>query len=176
MAIKSKISPVSEADKEKYLDIAKTKAAKFGVPLKVVAGVIAQESRFDPRSYRWDENRAADRSFGLMQLTIPTAQEMADKLYGRGKVAITPGVLYNPTNNIELGTYYLRQQYDRFGRDWSNAVSAYNAGRPISGNVGTYVAKVFTKGSMLAGPIGLISILIGGAIAWIIYRRMEKGI
>ena len=60
-----------------------------------------------------------------MQLLIPTARATAKK-YGKASV-ITGESLFQPALNIELGTAYMRDQLDKFGRVEFMAV-AYNAG------------------------------------------------
>ncbi len=84
-----------------------------------VAGLIRQESVFNPRA------RSSANAYGLMQLLIPTAQLTARKFGTIG--TITAESLYQPALNIELGTAYMREQLDRFGRIEFMAV-AYNAG------------------------------------------------
>jgi soluble lytic murein transglycosylase len=84
-----------------------------------VAGLIRQESVFNPRA------RSGANAFGLMQLIIPTAQVMARKYGAQSSVSVE--ALYQPPLNIELGTGYMRDQFDKFGRIEYVAV-AYNAG------------------------------------------------
>ncbi|MEO8648710.1 MAG: lytic transglycosylase domain-containing protein, partial [Acidobacteriota bacterium] len=84
-----------------------------------VAGLIRQESVFNPRA------RSGANAFGLMQLVLPTARSVARK-YG-SNAAISAEALYTPSLNIELGTGYMRDQFDKFGRIEYVAV-AYNAG------------------------------------------------
>ena len=60
-----------------------------------------------------------------MQLLIPTARATARK-YGNS-ATITGESLFQPALNIELGTAYMRDQFDKFGRIEYVAV-AYNAG------------------------------------------------
>ncbi len=84
-----------------------------------VAGLIRQESVFDPRA------KSGANAYGLMQLLIPTARATAKK-YGSTAV-ITGESLFQPALNIELGTAYMRDQLDKFGRIEFMAV-AYNAG------------------------------------------------
>jgi len=84
-----------------------------------VAGLIRQESVFNPRA------KSGAKAYGLMQLLIPTAQATARK-YGNSAV-ITVESLFQPALNIELGTAYMRDQLDKFGRIEYLAV-AYNAG------------------------------------------------
>ncbi len=84
-----------------------------------VAGLIRQESVFNPRA------KSGAQAYGLMQLLIPTARSMAKK-YGSSPV-ISGESLFQPALNIELGTAYMRDQFNKFGRVEFVAV-AYNAG------------------------------------------------
>lgn len=85
-----------------------------------VAGFIRQETIFDARA------KSSANAYGLMQLLIPTARSVAKK-YNASTTAIFGETLFNPQLNIELGTAYIRDQYDKFGRVEFVAV-AYNAG------------------------------------------------
>ena len=85
-----------------------------------VAGLIRQESVFNTRA------RSGANAFGLMQLLVPTARTMARKYVSKTS-QITSDVLYQAPVNIELGTAYMRDQLDKFGRIEYVAV-AYNAG------------------------------------------------
>lgn len=84
-----------------------------------VAGIIRQESVFNPRA----ESHA--NAYGLMQLLLPTARSMARK-YG-GAAPSSKQDLFAPPLNIELGTAYMKDQLAKFGRIEYMAV-AYNAG------------------------------------------------
>lgn len=85
-----------------------------------VAGLIRQESVFDPRA------KSGANAYGLMQLLIPTARIVAKK-YGSTTTAIYADTLFQPAVNIELGTGFLRDQFDKFGRI-EYVAAAYNAG------------------------------------------------
>lgn len=85
-----------------------------------VAGVIRQESVFDPRA------KSGADAYGLMQLLVPTARSVAKK-YGSSTTSIFGETLFQPALNIELGTAYLRDQFDKFGRI-EYVAAAYNAG------------------------------------------------
>ena len=85
-----------------------------------VAGFIRQETIFDPRA------KSSANAYGLMQLLIPTARAVARK-YNSSIAAISAETLFQPALNIELGTAYIRDQFDKFGRVEFVAV-AYNAG------------------------------------------------
>lgn len=85
-----------------------------------VAGLIRQESVFNPRA------RSHANAFGLMQLLVPTARSMARKYVSKTASVTSDSLFYAPLN-IELGTAYMRDQFDKFGRIEYVAV-AYNAG------------------------------------------------
>lgn len=84
-----------------------------------VAGLIRQESVFNPRA------KSGANAYGLMQLLIPTARATARKYGSAATISIDS--LFQPAVNIELGTAYMRDQFDKFGRIEYVAV-AYNAG------------------------------------------------
>ncbi len=84
-----------------------------------VAGLIRQETVFDPRA------RSPASAYGLMQLLVPTATILARR-YGIDR-AITVEALFEPRLNIQLGTAYMRDQLDKFGRI-EYVAAAYNAG------------------------------------------------
>ncbi|MGI9065414.1 MAG: transglycosylase SLT domain-containing protein [Pyrinomonadaceae bacterium] len=84
-----------------------------------VAGLIRQETVFMSRA------RSSAKAYGLMQLLVPTGITTARK-YGIERT-ITEESLYEPRLNIQLGTAYLRDQIDKFGRI-EYVAAAYNAG------------------------------------------------
>lgn len=85
-----------------------------------VAGVIRQETIFDPRA------KSPADAYGLMQLLVPTARAVAKK-YNASTTSIFAETLFQPALNIELGTAYMRDQFDKFGR-FEYVAIAYNAG------------------------------------------------
>jgi hypothetical protein len=94
---------------------------RFGVPADLIMATMRVES--GGRRGAVSPKGAA----GLMQLMLPTYQEMA------GKHALGPD-RFDPRNNVMAGTAYLRQNYDQFG-DWTTALAAYNAGPGRVGRV-----------------------------------------
>jgi soluble lytic murein transglycosylase len=84
-----------------------------------VAGLIRQETIFTTRA------RSSANAYGLMQVLVPTGRLTARK-YGVSR-EVTADSLYEPRLNIQLGTAYLRDQIDRFGRI-EYVAAAYNAG------------------------------------------------
>src|SRR5207253_11447159 len=65
-------------------------------------------------------------AYGLMQLLPGTAQLTA-KRYGVGESITTETLLSDPRLNIRLGTSYLKDQIDKYGRI-EYVAAAYNAG------------------------------------------------
>jgi soluble lytic murein transglycosylase len=98
----------------------KTWAVRRSLDPFKVAGLIRQESVFNPRA------RSSANAYGLMQLLLPTARQTARK-YNPAFANMTVEQLYDPAVNIELGTAYMKDQLERYGRvEYMSA--AYNAG------------------------------------------------
>jgi soluble lytic murein transglycosylase len=99
-------------------DVIKQEARRYSIDPYIAAGLIRQESVFNPNAI----SRVGAR--GLMQL-MPSTGELIAKRDGTG--SISAGDLYNPTLNIKLGMNYLAQLIGQFGRI-EYAAAAYNAG------------------------------------------------
>ena len=102
-----------------YWDIIVQESKTRGLDPYQVAGLIRQETIFTARA------RSGANAYGLMQVLVPTGKLTARK-YGIGR-EITAESLYGPRLNIQLGTAYLRDQIDKFGRI-EYVAAAYNAG------------------------------------------------
>lgn len=96
-------------------------AGQFHVDPYLVAAVVKAESGFDP------EAKSNAGAVGLMQLMPATADWIAARDDWPG--ASKPD-LRDPTENLDLGTYYLAFLLDRF-HDVPTALAAYNAGHGV---------------------------------------------
>jgi soluble lytic murein transglycosylase len=93
-------------------------AARNGLDPAWVAAEIRSESVFDPKA------RSPANARGLMQLLPGTGAEVARKLGLPWRGAES---LYDPDTNIVLGSAYLRQLLDKYGKPYQT-IAAYNAG------------------------------------------------
>jgi outer membrane protein assembly factor BamD (BamD/ComL family) len=85
----------------------------------LVLGLIHQESSFNPNSL------SSASAVGLMQLLVPTAQDM---LAQAEKSRVSKLALMDPELNIQLGTRYLAYLNQQLQHDPLLVVASYNAG------------------------------------------------
>ena len=97
---------------------------RYKVPASLVRAVMHAESNFDTRAL------SPKGASGLMQLMPETAREMFVR------------DIFDPQQNIEGGTRYLRLLANQYGGDMVKMVAAYNAGpeavRKYGGNIPPY--------------------------------------
>ncbi|HKY36066.1 MAG TPA: transglycosylase SLT domain-containing protein [Polyangiaceae bacterium] len=101
-----------------YAELVSEHAGKNKLDASLIYAVMREESAFDP-----DAESAAD-AYGLMQLILPTARQMARPL-GLPHDRIS---LKRPSVSISLGARVLGKYRDKFPADPLLAVAAYNAG------------------------------------------------
>jgi len=103
------VSPLPQPTTPYAVEIAAA-ALRYGVDARLVTAVIAAESNFDSRAVSLRQAR------GLMQL--------------RPEIVARYGVanVFDPQQNIEAGTRYLKELLDRYNQNLSLALAAYNAG------------------------------------------------
>ncbi|ECB9646798.1 lytic transglycosylase domain-containing protein [Listeria monocytogenes] len=104
------IKPISAENEEKYSDLIKTAAAKYGVPEALIKRVIQVESNYNPNVV------SSAGATGLMQL-----------MAGSNRT--------DPATNIDAGTKELAGYIKKYDGDLRLALAAYNAG---PGNVRKY--------------------------------------
>ncbi len=127
------ISRHLEVRARKYLSPVKKYSANMRLPTELVFAIMETESAFNPNA------RSSVPAFGLMQL-VPTsgARDAYRLLYNKDKV-VSDRYLYNPDNNIKMGTAFLHKVYYSYlsgitnpeSRTWA-MIASYNTG---AGNV-----------------------------------------
>ena len=112
-----------------YLPLVVTHAEKYDLDPALVMAMIHTESAFNPNA------RSNASAYGLMQLVPQTAaREAYYRIYGQRRMP-TPEYLFDPDNNIELGTAYLHILSSRYLGSIADplsriycTVAAYHAG------------------------------------------------
>src|SRR5947199_765253 len=129
-----------------YRDLVEAAAKRYNVDADLITSVIAVESNFDPKAVSRKNAR------GLMQLLPKTAARLGVK------------DVFDPAENIDAGTRYLRDLLQLYNNDLTLTLAAYNAGPdnvqkygrgpPFSETV-SYVKRVkrnYEKGKSAAPP------------------------
>jgi soluble lytic murein transglycosylase len=101
-----------------HADALVEEARRNGIDPALVAGLIRQESSFNPSA------TSAAGARGLMQLMPSVGASIAS---GRGYPLWNPALLYEPDVSLDLGTAHLASSLKR-GTPTARALAAYNAG------------------------------------------------
>lgn len=86
---------------ERYLPIVEKNAKRFDLKPQIVLAIIHTESYFNPKAI------SQAKAIGLMQIIPRYAGREAYRFINKEDKVITWQFLYNPENNIELGSAYL---------------------------------------------------------------------
>jgi len=97
-------------DTSEYDELIEAAATRYRIPAALVRAVVHAESNFDPTAV------SHAGASGLMQLMPETAERMFVR------------DIFEPRENIEGGTRYLRVLANLYGGDMVKMIAAYNAG------------------------------------------------
>ncbi len=107
-----------------YLESASAWAGKREIPTALVYAIMREESGFNPRIESWAN------AYGLMQLILPTAKDMAvaDGLKRPAPSKLRGRDLLDPETNIQLGTRFLASLHQTYSKHLAITISGYNGG------------------------------------------------
>lgn len=103
-------APKMPLEQAPFGELIRKSAEKYGVDVDLVFSVVAAESNFNPKAVSRRNAR------GLMQLLPETAKRLGVR------------DIYDPAQNIDGGTRYLRDLLKRYDGDLALTLAAYNAG------------------------------------------------
>ena len=103
-------APRMPLEQAPFGELIRKAAAKYEVDADLVFSVVAAESNFNPKAV------SRRNAHGLMQLLPETAKGMGVR------------DIYDPAQNIDGGTRYLRDLLKRYDGDLALTLAAYNAG------------------------------------------------
>lgn len=106
-------NPAQPAAVGPFSEIIRAAAKKHGVDELLITCVIAEESNFNPRAI------SPRQAAGLMQLLPSTAARFGVR------------DVFDPAQNIEAGTRFLKELLDHYRGDLKFALAAYNAGPEV---------------------------------------------
>lgn len=107
--------PIADLVPPVYRDLVTEIARQYDLDARLLAAVISQESRWNPRLV----SGAGDA--GLMQIIPGTARWIASRL------RLENYDLFDPRTNMEMGAWFLSRLVDQYG-NWPQALAAYNGG------------------------------------------------
>lgn len=112
-----------------YANIVQKASRKYDIPEDLIYAIIKTESSFNPYAVSWAN------AYGLMQVVPKTAGRDVYKLVKNKSGQPSPEYLFNPENNIDMGTAYFYILKNRYLKDVRNPtsleysmISAYNGG------------------------------------------------
>ncbi len=102
--------PEPLSDKTPFSEIIRQVSSRYGVDADLIHCLIAVESNFNPKAVSRKNAR------GLMQIMPKTATHLGVKN------------IFDPRENVDAGTRYLRDMLAKYNNDLTLALAAYNAG------------------------------------------------
>ncbi len=108
-----------------YSELVGPTTSKYKVDAMLTLAVMREESHFREEIISGSDAR------GLMQILPSTGEWLAGKIFG--PATFNRSLLFRPSMNIELGSYYLRYLLDKFDDNVVLAIVAYNWGEGALG-------------------------------------------
>lgn len=102
-----------------FEDELRARAERQNLDPYIVAGLIRQESEFNPRA------RSRAGALGLMQIMPATGRGLAQRL---GIRSFATRSLYQPATSLRLGTFHFRNVLNRYDGTLEHTLAGYNAG------------------------------------------------
>ena len=133
-----------------YKDLVAEFSNRFQVEQPLIFAIMEQESSFNPQAKSWVP------AYGLMQLVPKSGGRDAYRYVYKTDRICESSYLFDPRNNIELGTAYLRVLLNQFGKVSDDGcrrlcvIAAYNTG---AGNV----SRCFIGSTKLANAFPAIN-------------------
>ena len=113
----------------KYQEYVEQVAEENNIDKLLIYSIIKAESGFNP------EAKSTSGAIGLMQVMLPTANEIASRLEMN---ELLEEELYEIETNIKIGTKYFVSLLEAYDNNLNLAIIAYNAGM---GNVNNWIEK-----------------------------------
>lgn len=104
-----------------FENIVTENAIKQKIPKELIWSIIRQESNFNATARSWAD------AFGLMQILEKRAVEFLNKTQNVNVAHVTPVEMYDPSFNINVGAWLLRENLNIFSNKLPFAIAAYNA-------------------------------------------------
>jgi len=160
------VKDLLEGRARRYQAMVRDHARKYDLDPALILAMIHTESGFNPKA------RSNASAYGLMQLVPQTAAlEAYHRVYGQRR-ELTPEYLFDPDNNIELGTAYLHILSSRYLGSIADplsrtycVVAAYHAG-PSS------VGRAFAPQSSITQAASIINSMKPAEV----YKRLVESL
>ena len=153
----------------KYLNAVKTASQQHMMPVPLIMAIIETESAFNPMA------RSRSNALGLMQIKANTAGRDYFSIIKGYQHTPSSAYLYNPANNVEVGTGYLSILADRYLAGIYHPkklqyaiISSYNGG---AGNL----FKSLSPGGGKQSAIARINAMTVEELYWFLTNRHIRG-
>ena len=125
---------------KKYLPLVQQYGQKYEVDQQLILAIIETESSFNPRA------KSHIPAYGLMQIVPKYAGTDAYRYIYKKDKRPSPNFLYQPKNNIDFGTAYLRILKENYFYELDNSkIQEYMIIAAYNGGMGLVIKRVLKK-------------------------------